>query len=158
GTSDVMAAESLAIIGLRSGNPELVTPQTTTHGRVTAGPRAITGFDDPQRADADILPAMPTSKTDVLVVGARPAGLTLACEILRHGLSVRVIEELEAPVIYSKAAVVHTRTMEVFDDMGVVGAILGRSKPVHGANVYAEGKRVAHIGFEGVDSPYPSSY
>jgi 2-polyprenyl-6-methoxyphenol hydroxylase-like FAD-dependent oxidoreductase len=101
---------------------------------------------------------MPTSKTDVLVVGAGPTGLTMACEILRHGLSVRVVEELEAPVIYSKAAVVHARTMEVFDDMGVVGAILERSKPVHGANVYAEGKRVAHVGFEGVDSPYPSPY
>jgi 2-polyprenyl-6-methoxyphenol hydroxylase-like FAD-dependent oxidoreductase len=101
---------------------------------------------------------MSTSNPDVLVVGAGPTGLTTACELTRHGLSVRVVEELEAPVVWSKAAVVHARTMEVFDDMGVVQGILERSKAVHGANVYAEGKRVAHLAFAGVDSPYPSPY
>jgi 2-polyprenyl-6-methoxyphenol hydroxylase-like FAD-dependent oxidoreductase len=92
---------------------------------------------------------------DVLVVGAGPTGLTLASELQRHGVSCRLIEALAAPVTTSKAAVVHARTMEVFDDMGVVAEILERSKPVHGMNVFSAGKRVAHVVLrEFDDSPY----
>ena len=60
---------------------------------------------------------------DVLVVGAGPTGLTLACELLRHGCSCRVVETLEAPVTTSKAAVVHSRTMEVFGNLGIAQTI-----------------------------------
>jgi 2-polyprenyl-6-methoxyphenol hydroxylase-like FAD-dependent oxidoreductase len=96
--------------------------------------------------------------TDVLVVGAGPTGLTFASLALRHGLTCRVVEELEAPVVYSKAAVVHSRTMEIFDDIGVARALLAQAKTVHGLNAYAGGKRVAHVTLEGVDSPFPYPY
>jgi FAD binding domain len=101
---------------------------------------------------------MPTVSPNVLVVGAGPTGLTLACELLRHGLSVRVLDELTAPVTWSKAAVVHSRTMEIFDAMGVASAILERTRVIHGVSVYAESKRVAHVDFEGVDSPHPGPF
>jgi 2-polyprenyl-6-methoxyphenol hydroxylase-like FAD-dependent oxidoreductase len=98
-------------------------------------------------------------EVDVLVVGAGPTGLTLASELLRHGASVRLCEQLAEPVVYSKAAVVHARTMELFDAMGVAPAMLERTRIVHGTNVYAGGKRVAHVGFDGlIDSPYPHAY
>ena len=42
--------------------------------------------------------------------------------------------------------------------MGVVGPFLQHSKPVHGASVYSEGKRIAHVTLEGIDSPYPGVY
>jgi 2-polyprenyl-6-methoxyphenol hydroxylase-like FAD-dependent oxidoreductase len=101
----------------------------------------------------------PTRDLDVLVVGAGPTGLTLASELLRHGASARVIDELSSPVVYSKAAVVHARTMELFDAMGVVGPILERTKVVHGTSVYAGGKRVAHLSLDAIaDSPYPHAY
>src|SRR5262249_6644001 len=93
-----------------------------------------------------------------LVVGAGPTGLTLACELLRHGVSCRVIDQLAEPVIYSKAAVVHARTMEVFDDLGIATAILAHTKVLHGANVYAEGQRIAHLHFGGLESAYPHMY
>jgi 2-polyprenyl-6-methoxyphenol hydroxylase-like FAD-dependent oxidoreductase len=96
---------------------------------------------------------------DVLVVGAGPTGLALASELLRHGASVRLVEELPAPVAYSKAAVVHARTMEHFDAMGVADAMLERTRVVHGGSVYAGGKRIAHLGLDGrIDSPFPHAY
>jgi 2-polyprenyl-6-methoxyphenol hydroxylase-like FAD-dependent oxidoreductase len=79
----------------------------------------------------------------------------MACELARHGLAPRLIEELPAPVTFSKAAVVHSRTMEVFDDMGFAKALALRAKPVHGLNAFAGGKRVAHVTLTGVDSPFP---
>jgi 2-polyprenyl-6-methoxyphenol hydroxylase-like FAD-dependent oxidoreductase len=95
---------------------------------------------------------------DVLVVGAGPVGLSLACELVRHGLACRVIDELAEPVVWSKAAVVHTRTMEIFDDMGVSEALLALSRTVHGASVYADRRRVGHVVFEGVESRFPFAY
>jgi 2-polyprenyl-6-methoxyphenol hydroxylase-like FAD-dependent oxidoreductase len=95
---------------------------------------------------------------DVLVVGAGPTGLTMACEILRHGRTCRVIDELDTPVTTSKAAVVHSRTMEELDTMGIAARLLERAKVVHGLNVFASGKRVAHVTLKGVDSPFPHPY
>ena len=57
---------------------------------------------------------------DVLIVGAGPTGLTLACELYRHGLRARIIDMAEHPTAYSKAQVVHARTLELFEDMGVL--------------------------------------
>jgi 2-polyprenyl-6-methoxyphenol hydroxylase-like FAD-dependent oxidoreductase len=101
---------------------------------------------------------MKNETVDVLVVGAGPTGLTLASELLRHGLTCRLVEELDAPTTFSKAAVVHARTMEVFDDMGVVSAIVERACVVRGLNAFSGGKRVAHVELDGIDSPFPHPY
>jgi len=93
--------------------------------------------------------------TDVLVVGAGPVGLTLGCELVMHGASCRVIDALDAPVVWSKAAVAHARTMEVFESIGVADAIVERSKVIHGVSAYADGRRVLHVVLDEVDSPYP---
>jgi 2-polyprenyl-6-methoxyphenol hydroxylase-like FAD-dependent oxidoreductase len=44
-----------------------------------------------------------TSRLQVLIVGAGPIGLTLACHLKRLGLSVRVIEKRSGPSVHSKA-------------------------------------------------------
>jgi 2-polyprenyl-6-methoxyphenol hydroxylase-like FAD-dependent oxidoreductase len=95
---------------------------------------------------------------DVLVVGAGPVGLTLGCELLRQGVSCRVIDVLEAPVIYSKAAVVHARTMEVFESLGIASAAIERAKIIYGVSVYSEAKRVVHAVLDEMDSPFPHVY
>ncbi|HLM57405.1 MAG TPA: FAD-dependent monooxygenase [Pyrinomonadaceae bacterium] len=35
---------------------------------------------------------MRTTKTDVLIVGAGPTGLALACQLIRHGLSFVILD------------------------------------------------------------------
>ncbi len=61
---------------------------------------------------------------DVLVVGAGPTGLTLACDLRRRGLAVRVVERLPRPDVKSRGKGVQPRTLEVFDDLGVVDRVL----------------------------------
>lgn len=95
---------------------------------------------------------------DVLVVGAGPVGLALGCELLLQGLSCRLIDLLDAPVIYSKAAVAHARTFEIFEKLGVVEAALARSQLIHGMSAYSSGKRVMHVTLGGMDSPFPHIY
>jgi 2-polyprenyl-6-methoxyphenol hydroxylase-like FAD-dependent oxidoreductase len=60
----------------------------------------------------------------VLVVGAGPTGLTLACDLRRRGLAVRVVERLPMPELKSRGKGVQPRTLEVFDDLGVVDQVI----------------------------------
>ena len=55
----------------------------------------------------------------VLVVGAGPTGLMLGCELLRHGLRARVVDKATEPSPLSKAIVVHARSLEVLEPLGV---------------------------------------
>lgn len=98
----------------------------------------------------------PTSTSDVLVVGAGPTGLTLACELARHGVRPRIIDALAAPSQQSRAFGVHARTMELFDAMGAIAPLLARGNPAQGLSVYSRGQRIAEIAMQGtIDSKYP---
>ena len=61
---------------------------------------------------------MPDSRTDVLIVGAGPVGLTAAAALTRQGLTCRIIDKAATPSDKSKALVVWCRTMELLDEMG----------------------------------------
>ncbi|MEV4575561.1 FAD-dependent monooxygenase [Nonomuraea jabiensis] len=70
------------------------------------------------------------SAAQVLVVGAGPTGLTLACDLARRGVAVRIIDQAPGPFPGSRAKGVTPRTVEVFDDLGVAGEATRASTPV----------------------------
>ena len=96
---------------------------------------------------------------DVLVVGAGPVGLALACELRRHGVSCRVVDSNDGPTPLneSRALGLQARTLEVFHHIGVIDAVLESARKVHGVSAYSEGRRVIHLSFdfEGLETPYP---
>src|SRR5882757_1060359 len=57
---------------------------------------------------------------DVLVVGAGPVGSTMAADLLRRGLRVRLIDKAPHAFEGSRAKGVQPRTQEVFEDLGVL--------------------------------------
>lgn len=70
----------------------------------------------------------------VLIVGAGPTGLTLACELARHGVAFRLIEAAPGPQPGSRGKSVQPRTLEVFEDLGIIDGVIanGRmSMPIH---------------------------
>ncbi|NTU79466.1 MAG: NAD(P)-binding protein, partial [Chloroflexales bacterium] len=70
---------------------------------------------------------MPTlGTTQVLVVGAGPVGLTLACELAWRGVRVRVVDQASEPSRHSKAIGVFPRTLELLEGHGVVDALVQR--------------------------------
>ncbi|WP_232661677.1 FAD-dependent monooxygenase [Pseudonocardia sp. TRM90224] len=99
--------------------------------------------------------------TQVLVAGAGPTGLTLAIELARRAVPVRVVEKAASFFIGSRGDGLQPRTLEVFEDLGVLDAVLAASSPPVPIKVYAGGRPVGeHTMFETVEPtpavPYPT--
>ncbi|MFI9272587.1 FAD-dependent monooxygenase [Kitasatospora sp. NPDC052896] len=61
--------------------------------------------------------------TQVIVVGAGPVGLLLAAELRLGGVETVVLERLAAPATASRASTLHARTMEFFDQRGLLAEL-----------------------------------
>lgn len=88
--------------------------------------------------------------TDVVVAGAGPTGLMLACELRLAGVDVVLLDALPARTGESRAGGIHARTMEIFDQRGLLDGLL------------AQGRRIqaGHFGglpldFSDLDTRYP---
>src|SRR5215470_6420261 len=59
----------------------------------------------------------------VIVVGAGPVGLMMAGELRLGGADVVVVERLAVPTTESRASTLHARTMEIFDQRGLLAQV-----------------------------------
>jgi len=89
--------------------------------------------------------AVNDTDTQVLVVGAGPSGLTMANELVRHGVAVRIVDRAPAPATTSRALVVQPRCLEIFEDMGVVDDALAVGRPAPSINVMFPGGRSVRL-------------
>ncbi len=94
-------------------------------------------------------------RIEVLVVGAGPTGLMLTALLARHGVPARLIEKNSTPSRQSKALGIHSRTLEILEDLGLLDEVLARGNKMHGVNLYASEKRIAHIAFDELEAPHP---
>jgi 2-polyprenyl-6-methoxyphenol hydroxylase-like FAD-dependent oxidoreductase len=93
--------------------------------------------------------------TPILVVGAGPTGLTMACELARHGAPVRIVDKRADIDPHCRATSIHARTLEIFHDLGIVEEVVARGQAFRAFNEYANGRRFARSPLGHVDSPYP---
>lgn len=92
---------------------------------------------------------------DVLIVGAGPTGLTMACELLRRGIQCRLIDKSDTPSQNSKAVGIHSRTLEVFNDIGIVEQVLTQGIQMNSINVYEGNDKLLRLSFQNLKVPYP---
>lgn len=64
--------------------------------------------------------------TEVLIIGAGPTGLTLACDLARRGVAHRIVERGPVPNRATRAKTIQPRSLEVLDDLGAVDHVLRR--------------------------------
>jgi 2-polyprenyl-6-methoxyphenol hydroxylase-like FAD-dependent oxidoreductase len=93
----------------------------------------------------------------ILIVGAGPVGLTLAIDLARRGVPIRIIDKLPAPTTESRAIVIHARTLDQLELIGVNEPLLAAGLQSTGVELHAGRKRLAYIPFDGVASRHPYS-
>ncbi|MGN9783279.1 FAD-dependent oxidoreductase [Nonomuraea sp. ZG12] len=86
-------------------------------------------------------------ETDVLVVGAGPVGLALACALLQHGVSVRVVDRAPGPATTSRANFVHARGSEVLDRLDALDGLPEESVRAMTITTYAGDRPMMRIRF-----------
>ena len=93
----------------------------------------------------------------VLVVGAGPVGLVLAGELARRDVPVRIVDTLAAPTTESRAIVVHARSLEMLERVGVLDDIIASGIKATGVEMHASGRTLARVVLDIVDSAHPYS-
>lgn len=97
-------------------------------------------------------------KTDVLIVGAGPTGLALACQFARYGVDFTIIDKKETTTPYSKAIGVQARTLEIYEQIGLGDKLIELGAKAERATMFAGGKVRGQVEFFGLGaglSPYP---
>lgn len=79
----------------------------------------------------------------------------LASELARHGVPCRIIDRSPTATPESRALGIHARSLEIFDQIGMIAPVLAQGHPIHGVNMYADGQKLLHLSISEIESPYP---
>jgi 2-polyprenyl-6-methoxyphenol hydroxylase-like FAD-dependent oxidoreductase len=79
----------------------------------------------------------------------------LAVELARRGIDFLVVDKNPEPLPWDRATVIHSRTLEIFDALGIIDEILERGHRMNGMNFFAYGKKFVTLSFDSVDCRFP---
>ena len=98
------------------------------------------------------------SHASVLIIGAGPTGLMAACQLALRGIDFVIVEKKTAPSKLSKALGIQARTLEIFEQMGLIDKMLANGIPGKGMVLFTSGKPRFKVLLEKIGeglSPYP---
>lgn len=80
------------------------------------------------------------NSTVVLVAGAGPTGLLLASELQRRNIPCHLIDARSAPLHWDRATVVHPRSIQIFESMGLAQKFLDAGCRQRVIKIHSKGK------------------
>jgi len=83
--------------------------------------------------------------TPVLVVGAGPTGLLLAAELARRDVGCLLIDALDAPRGWDRATVVHERSLQIFEALGIADGFLDAGVRTRASRIFSDGELLGEV-------------
>jgi 2-polyprenyl-6-methoxyphenol hydroxylase-like FAD-dependent oxidoreductase len=93
-------------------------------------------------------------RPQVLIVGAGPVGLTLAMELTRYGVSVRIVDKAPARTDKSKALVLWSRTLELLERGPGSARFIEAGFKVNAVNMISGDKLIGHVDMSSLESAH----
>jgi 2-polyprenyl-6-methoxyphenol hydroxylase-like FAD-dependent oxidoreductase len=85
------------------------------------------------------------SEHQVVIVGAGPTGLLLALRLAQHGVKPRILSAASGPGQFSRAMVMHARTLEFYDQMGLADEVIAQGMVMRAVQLREGGRQVARL-------------
>ena len=79
-------------------------------------------------------------KTDVIIVGAGPTGLALACQFIRYGVDFVIFDKKEKITPFSKAIGVQARTLEIYEQIDLAQDLIAMGTKAEKARLVESGE------------------
>lgn len=92
---------------------------------------------------------------EILVVGGRTTGLMMASELARRGVPTRCIDASPGIDPHVRANLLHSRTLEIFEGLGIAEQATIGSVPERGLVFFRNGERIVESPHAPIDSPFP---
>ncbi|WP_432076208.1 FAD-dependent monooxygenase [Streptomyces wuyuanensis] len=83
--------------------------------------------------------------SSVVIAGAGPTGLTLACGLAASGVPVRIVEKRDEPATTSRALGLQPRGAEVLDRLGALADLPERSVRISRVVTHVDGRQMASL-------------
>ena len=93
-------------------------------------------------------------RVSVLIAGAGPTGLLLAAELKRRGVPCKLIDAQPEPLHWDRATVIHPRSLEIFESLGLVDRFLEAGTKQRRIKVYSGGELLGVLDLSECGSPY----
>jgi 2-polyprenyl-6-methoxyphenol hydroxylase-like FAD-dependent oxidoreductase len=93
-------------------------------------------------------------RTSVLIVGAGPTGLLLAAELQRRGVACKLIDAQREPLHWDRATVIHPRSLEVFESLGLIDRFLEAGTKQRAIKIYSGGQLLGALDLSECGSRY----
>jgi len=91
----------------------------------------------------------------ILVAGAGPVGLTMAAELARYGVPVRLVDKTNDRTDQSRALFLWTRTLELLDRAGVGADFIKAGRRIDAVTIQSGAQRIGRLDFGEIDSLHP---
>jgi 2-polyprenyl-6-methoxyphenol hydroxylase-like FAD-dependent oxidoreductase len=91
-----------------------------------------------------------TQKTQVVIVGAGPTGLSLAIQLMRYNIDFMILEKNKTTTPFSKALVVQARTLEILEEIDLAQKAIAGGQVAIALNAFENGKQKFQIDVNGL--------
>lgn len=94
-------------------------------------------------------------KTDILIVGAGPVGLSLAILLKRENINYIIVDKREESTKLPRAIAINQTSLALFDELGILERLKKHSFIVDETKIFWNKKNIGVINFHNIETKYP---